>query len=252
MFEHYDPRMRSTLASQLFGITRLPCATDCQFYPELLHCSRESHSSSGRETRNRPSHTRLSPFHSYARPYSTCSSNTSSTPVLSTSDRPSESHDSSRNTTPEEVARRATTCTDQRVPTPKWQFSDSLLSSGEAIQSPPADNFPERDSVLEKPLLSYHVGSDVYASKHNRRSRLDSTSLRLANEFDIVDWSSEHIDLGPFNDEPVDLHTLVSDTMDPIGLRPEESFFDPAYDPIDLIHQFGIDKCSSLTLSSSP
>ncbi|VDP22805.1 unnamed protein product [Echinostoma caproni] len=82
---------------------------------------------------------------------------------------------------------------------------------------------------------------------------MDSTSLRLVNELDGIDWSAEHIDLGPFNEEPVDLHTLVSDTVtDPIGLKAEEMFFDPAYDPIDLIPQFSIDKYPALTLSSSP
>ncbi|TPP58543.1 hypothetical protein FGIG_04881 [Fasciola gigantica] len=248
MFEHYDPSMRSTLASQLFGIPRLPCTSDCQFCPELLQCGRKSHQSSRNETRSRLSHTGFSPFHNYTRPYSTCSSNTSNTPVLSTSDGPSESHDFSPSNKSPEVPIDAI----ERVPSPKLQFSDSVLSSDEAIQSSHRDTLSERNSVLEKPLLSYHVGPDCFPPKYTRRTRLDSTSLRLVNEFDTIDWSAEHIDLGPFNDEPVDLHTLVSDAMDPMGLRPEESFFDPAYDPIDLIHQFSIDKYPGLTLSSSP
>ncbi|CAL8076071.1 unnamed protein product [Calicophoron daubneyi] len=252
MFEDYDVRMRNTLASQLFGMTRLPCSSDCQFCTDLgFRVDAGEHAENVRPTYSRlhlDHRTRQNtcPVTGVLRP-STTPCAVSKLPALSTSDGSSDS----QNPTPSSEDSGP-----QVSPNEPFQSSDSTspdCPDEVNVKLSPGQLDSSLDLALEKPLLSYHLNGDQLDLKPGKRSRLDSTSLRLVNEFDSTDWTAEGIDFGPCGEELVDLHTLVADSVsDTLPIKTEESFFDPAYDPIDLLHQFTMDKFPNLQLASSP
>lgn len=103
---------------------------------------------------------------------------------------------------------------------------------------------------LDKTLPSYLLSNDELGIHTSKRTRLDSTTLRLTGEFDITDWSAEDINLGPVGEDPVDLHTLIND---PFVMKCEDTSFDPAFDMCnDLLQQFGIDRHFISLANNSP
>ncbi|CAH8504843.1 unnamed protein product [Dicrocoelium dendriticum] len=248
-FEDYHPGMRNELASKLFGISRLPCAADCQFCPGLL--SRQTRSRRRNRLNERfttdkvPLIVSPCPLDSSVRPFSSSSSNNSTTPMLTASDAPSESHDFSPSSNLKDdidqdlnkIERKSFSEEDKATPV-------DILDDLNNIKLTPGQFYLPTDcSTLEKPLLSYHLNCDPFEPKR-ARSRLDSFTLRIVDEFGANDWLAEGIEVGPSGDEPVDLHTLVNDSACEGILKPEEFLFGSEFEPIDLLHSFVADRCS--------
>ncbi|KAF8569717.1 hypothetical protein P879_01815 [Paragonimus westermani] len=254
MFDEYKTEMRNELASKVFGINRLPCSDDCQFCSDLFDRAKiaKSHSDRLVEFRGRlPQSSFSSPIGNSVRPLSN-SSNSSTTPMLSASDIPSDCQDfspSENKVDRFDADYPSTVVNDFSLPLDT--ISRELPSDTDAIRlSPNHFEIPLQDPVLEKPLPSYHMSSDATDSKPHSRSRLDSFSLRIVDDFTSSDWSAE-FDFGPCGEEPVDLHTLVNDSApEQLGIRTEE-FFDPAFEPIDLMHQFAIDRFPNLNFAGT-
>ncbi|KAF5405033.1 hypothetical protein PHET_01515 [Paragonimus heterotremus] len=254
MFDEYKTEMRNELASKVFGMNRLPCSDDCQFCSDLVDQVKivRGHSdrlAGFRDRLCRPSFP--SPIDTSVRPLSN-SSNSSTTPMLSASDIPSDCQDfspSDNRTDRFDADYPNTVFNDFSLPLDT--LSRELPSDTNAVRlSPNHFDIPPSDPVLEKPLPSYHMNNDAPDSKPHSRSRLDSFSLRIVDDFTSNDWSAE-FDFGPCGEEPVDLHTLVNDSApEHLGIRTEE-FFDPAFEPIDLMHQFAIDRFPNLNFAGN-
>ncbi|XP_018654044.1 hypothetical protein Smp_158740 [Schistosoma mansoni] len=245
LVENYDSKSRDTLATEILGLPSRQCSPDCDFCSDLLprneRCRTQNYDSNRQN--NYPSQL-LAQISSTSRSPSPLSTR----PQISIS---LPSNDTLRSQTPPDSTASYVGSDNDVFPDP--EPVDSCLSdnTNALINTRLSQSlFLDSSSVLERPLPSYHI--NVFDSRNHKRVRLDSTSLRLSNEFDYTDWAADDIDFGPCGEELVDLHSLVFDSSSDIQSKLDETFFDPAYDVSDLMHHFTMDKYHSLQLAISP
>ncbi|CAH8632412.1 unnamed protein product [Schistosoma guineensis] len=244
LVENYDAKSRDTLATEILGLPSRLCSPDCDFCSDLLprneRCRTQSYDS------NRPN--------KYTSQLLAQMSSTSRSPSP-LSIRPQISislptNETLRSQTPPDSA--SYVGSDIEVLPDVKPVESCLSDNTNAILNTRLNQslFLDSSSVLERPLPSYHI--NVFDSRNHKRVRLDSTSLRLSNEFDYTDWTADDIDFGPCGEELVDLHSLVFDSSSDVPSKLDETFFDPAYDVGDLMHHFTMDKYHSFQLAISP
>lgn len=243
--ENYDGKSRDALASELLGLSTAPCSTDCQYCPRLFRRGDRSRS------RYNDSYSRAPQFHHSQSRDNTIIPTLKDELVGSFGHTDLNSHFIVDTNVPIESNCPSLTLPlkrefdyDQQIPpVPALEFE--ISDESECLQHSALQN-----PCLEKPLLSFHISPET---KLNKRLRLDSTTLRLANDFDPVDWSAEDIDIGPLGDDFVDLHNLVTDSNpDSLSFKYDDTLFDTTYDFGDLMHQFTFDKHPSSQLAVSP
>ncbi|CAH8565804.1 unnamed protein product [Schistosoma turkestanicum] len=244
LVENYDTKSRDTLASEILGLSSRLCSPDCDFCSDLLpRNERRSQTYDPSRLNNYPPQL-VSQISNSCRSPSPLSSKS---PVYT----PLPSNETVLSQTPDSTTSYVSSNSDVLSDPPK-PVDSCLGDNTNAIFNSRINQylFPDSSSVLERPLPSYHI--NVFDSRHQKRVRLDSTSLRLTSEFDNTDWAADDIDFGPCGEELVDLHSLVFDSSSDITSKLDETYFDPAYDVSDLMHHFTMDKYPSLQLAISP
>ncbi|CAH8871575.1 unnamed protein product [Trichobilharzia szidati] len=247
MFENYDIASRDTLASDILGISPLPCSPECQYCPEIMQKT-EYPRQRKRESRS----SKLHLPHPFTQMPSTSSQFPGSLPHVTQPLIPACPNQMphpqilSPDSTILNVNSENNICPNESRPV-ECRLGDSPDTSFDCRLS--QYTFPESSALLEIPLPSYHIDD---SDSPNKSIDLGSPSHQLSDDFDNKDWRANDVDFGPCKEEFGDSVSLAFDSSSGTPSRIDDSLFDPAYDAGDLMHHFTMDKHPGLQLTISP